>query len=96
MEMWMWKRIEKKTGTRKICIPNEALQRVDEKRQLVNLITDYQSRWISHVMHGDTVLKEVIEGRMEGKQQIGRPRCKTLNWMINRYGYSYQNLKLNI
>jgi len=47
-------------------------------------------------MHGDTVLKEVIEGRMEGKQQIGRPRCKTLNWMINRYGYSYQNLKLNI
>ena len=25
-----------------------------------------------------------VEGRMERKQQIGRPRCKTLDWITNR------------
>jgi len=45
-------------------------------------------------MGGDTLLKDILEGRITGKQQIGRPHCKSLDWMMNRgNGYSYQNLK---
>jgi len=36
----------------------------------------------------------ILEGRIKGKQQIRRPRCKTPDWKMNRdNGYSYQNLK---
>ena len=52
MEMWIRKIIEKINRTD--CISNkEVLQKVDEKRQLVNLIRERQARWIGHVMRGD-------------------------------------------
>jgi len=48
-------------------------------------------------MRGDTLLKDILEGTIKGKKQSkqsGRPRCKTLDWMMNRDdGYTYQNLK---
>jgi len=30
-------------------------------------------------MHGDTLLKDIIEGRIKGKQQIERPHCQTVD-----------------
>jgi len=72
----------------------KVLQRVDEKRQLVNLIRERRARRIGHVMRGDTLLKVMLKRTITRKQQIGRPHCKTLDWMRNRDdGYSYQNLK---
>jgi len=45
-------------------------------------------------MRGDTLLKDILGGRIKGKQQVGTPRCKTLDLMMNSdNGYSYQNLK---
>ena len=45
-------------------------------------------------MRGDTLLKDILEGRIKRKKQSGRPRYKTLDWMMNRNdGYTYQNLK---
>jgi len=35
-------------------------------------------------MRGDTLLKDILEGRIKGKQQIGRPRCKTIDWTMNK------------
>jgi len=44
MQMWIWNRIEKINRTD--CVSDEdVLQRVDEKRQLVHLVTGRQARW---------------------------------------------------
>jgi len=37
------------------------LQRVDEQQQLVILFRERKARWTDHVMHGDTVLKDIPE-----------------------------------
>jgi len=51
---------------------------VDEKR----LVRDFPARWMGRVMRGDTVLKDIFEGRIKRKQQTGRPRCKTLEYYL--------------
>jgi len=41
-----------------------------------------QKNWIGHILRGDSIQKETIEGRMEGKQGRGRLRQKLMDWMI--------------
>ena len=37
---------------------------------------------IGHILRGDEVVKEVIEGRMEGKRSRGRPRAGMLDELV--------------
>ena len=60
----------------------EVLRRVVEERQLLNLIRNRKKNWIGHILRGDGIVKEVIEGRMEGKRSRGRPRAGMLDDMI--------------
>ena len=49
-------------------ITNEyVLSQVNEKRKLLNTILESRKRWVGHILRGDSLVKEVIEGRMEGK-----------------------------
>src|SRR5688572_15349563 len=41
--------------------------------------------WVGHVLRGDSLLKEIIEGRMVGKRGRGRPRQMMLGWMADGY-----------
>jgi len=41
-------------------------------------------------MRGDSLQREIIEGRMEGKRGRGRPRQKLLDGMVSE---GYSNLK---
>ena len=34
-------------------------------------------------MRGDSLQREIIKGRMEGKRGRGRPRQKLLDWMMS-------------
>ena len=52
----------------------EVLQMAGEQRHLVTTIVNRKKNWIGHILRGDSLLKEVIEGRMEGKRPRGRPR----------------------
>ena len=45
----------------------EVLVRIGEKRKLINTITERKKRWIGHVLRGEGLLNEVIEGKMEGR-----------------------------
>jgi len=55
-------------------VSNETvLQRVGEKWHLTKTIREGQALWIGHVSHRDTLVKDVIQGRMKGKKQIERP-----------------------
>ena len=66
-EMWIWRRMEKISWTEKIS-NEEVLRRIGEKRELMSLIRTRTRKWIGHSIRGEGLLKEVIEGRMEGTE----------------------------
>jgi len=41
---------------------------------------------MGHILRRDSLKREIIEGRMEGKRGRGRPRQKLLDWMMTE-GY---------
>src|SRR5438034_10811409 len=55
---------------------------VGVERELINMLINRKKRWIGHVLRGDGLLKEVIEGRMEGNKHRGRPRLGMLDELI--------------
>src|ERR1041385_1407630 len=81
MEMWLWRRMEKISYTDEIT-NEEVLRRVDEVRQISGLIRNRKKKWIGHVLRGEGILKDVIEGRMEWKRGKGRPRMGMLDELI--------------
>src|SRR5688572_23244022 len=44
-----------------------------------------------HILRSDTLLKDIIEGRMEGRKMRGRPRTMLLDWMMTEERYSGLN-----
>ena len=76
--MWIWRRISGyKWSDRKT---NEfILHCVEEERSLVNTVVKKKKNWIGHVLRHETILKEVIEGRMVNKKPRGRPRIDMIN-----------------
>jgi len=48
-----------------------------EKRTIVKtiiIVIKKKNKWIDHLMRGEVLFREVIEGRMEGKRTRGRLR----------------------
>ena len=43
----------------------EVLRRVGVERDLMNMLRNRKKRWIGHVLRGDGLLKEAMEGRMD-------------------------------
>ena len=68
----------------------EVLERVGVKRDLMDMLRKRKKTWIGHVLRGDGLLKEVLEGRMEGSKPRGRPRFWMLGDLITN---SYADLK---
>ena len=50
----------------------EVLSSVGEKRSITDAILNRKKNWIGHVLRGQGMLKHSIEGRMEGKKEVGR------------------------
>ena len=69
----------------------QVLRRVGEDRKLVQTIRERQKKWKGHILRHEGLLKDVIEGRMEGKRPGGRRRMKRLDNIRGRH--SYQELK---
>ena len=83
VEMWVWRWLKKVSWKDKIT--NEAvLEMVEERKSLINTIQNRQRNWIGHVLRGDSLLRDVIEGRMEGSKGKGRPRIMLLDWMMDK------------
>ena len=88
-EMWIWRRMERISWMEHIT-NEEVLRRVGEKRALIRTIRERQRRWIGHTLRGDSILRTILEGKMEGKRTRGRPRQMLLDWMMTN---GYKNLK---
>ena len=46
------------------------LDQVNEKKKLLNTILESKKQWLGHILRGQSLVKEVIEGGMEGKLRI--------------------------
>src|SRR6218665_3269875 len=60
------------------------------RKILLTIIRSRQRNWMRHIVRGDSLQREIIKGRMEGKRGRGRPRQKLLDWMMSE---EYSKLK---
>ena len=90
-EMWIWRRMLK-VSWRDHRRNEDVLQEVDEERKLLNVIKERQKNWIGHVLRGESLLKEVIEGRYQGTRARGRRRKAMLDDL--KGNRSYGELKM--
>jgi hypothetical protein len=72
-EMWIWRRMER-VRYKDEKINQEVLSQIGESRKLVHTVLRRKKNRIGHVVRHDCLMRDVIEGRMEGKRGRGRPR----------------------
>src|SRR5258708_24765701 len=89
LEMWIWRRMERVSWMDKKT-NEEILHAVGEERSLVRTIVNRKKSWIGHILRGGGLLKDVIEGRMEGKRVRGRKRMGMLDVLMES---DYEKLK---
>ena len=70
-EMWIWWRIVRISWLDKIS-NEEELAKVKEDRQITNIIQQKQHHWIGHILRHESLLLDIMEGRMKGRPSRGR------------------------
>jgi hypothetical protein len=91
-EMWCWRRMEKISWTDHV-INEEVLLRVSEQRNILHEIRKRKANWIGHILRRNSLLKQVIEGKIKGRIEVtrrrGRRRKQLLDDLGDRRGYSH-------
>src|SRR6201996_4704757 len=85
-DMWAWRKIQK-VHWRDRKTNEEILIMVGEKRTLMGTITNRKRNWISHVLGGEVLLRDVIEGRMQGTRRGGRRKIGMLDDILVEGSY---------
>ena len=61
-------------------ISNEiVLQRVNETKTMFDTVEKHKHVWLGHVLRHESLLHDIIEGRMRGKATRGRKRMHLLS-----------------
>jgi len=60
----------------------QVLSAVGERRIIIETIVNRKKNWIGHILSVDGLLKDVIEGRMEGKRTRGRRRMGMIDELM--------------
>ena len=89
-EMWCWRNMEK-ISWRNHTTNEDVLNLVGEKRKILKVILARKKRWIGHILRGEGLVKDVMEGRTFGKKGRGRPRIMLLDDL--KKDDSYQAMK---
>ena len=82
-EMWMWRRMErvKLTDEKKNAV---VLERAGVGRIMLELIKNRKINWLGHWLRMNCLLKDALEGIVNGKKVCGRRRYQMIdNIMIN-------------
>jgi hypothetical protein len=71
----------------------EELLRVSEQRKILHEIIKRKDNWIGHILRRNSLLREVIEGKIKGRIEVtrrrGRRRKQLLDDLGGRRGYSH-------
>lgn len=57
---------------------------------MIRIIVERKKNWIGHVLRGNGLLRDVLEGRMIGKKVMGRPRMGMIDELKEG---SFENMK---
>ncbi|KAI5644176.1 reverse transcriptase (RNA-dependent DNA polymerase) domain-containing protein [Phthorimaea operculella] len=92
-EMWCWRRMLKISWREKVTNV-EVLERAKEKRNIIRTIENRRANCFGHVLRHHNLITQIIEGKLEGKRERGRPRTTYIQtikeWSCSE---SYQKLK---
>ena len=69
--MWCWRRMEKIKWSEKVT-NEQVLDRIGEKRTLLNNILRRKANWVSHILRRNCLLHDAIEGQMTEVKGVGR------------------------
>ena len=69
----------------------DVLKKVNESKNMLNVIRQWKRKWIGHVLRHNELLQEIFEGRMKGKPTRGRKRIQLLDDLAD--GKDYASLK---
>jgi len=86
-EMWVWRRMEKVSWKEKKTNV-EVLAAVGEERSLIRTIGKRKKNWMGHILRTPGMMRDVIEGRMEGKRPRGRKRIGMLDELKDQRPYA--------
>ncbi|KAL1447191.1 hypothetical protein WDU94_013942 [Cyamophila willieti] len=92
-EMWCYRRTLKIIWSDKIS--NETvLERMGEERKILNLIAARRAKWIGHILRHEGMLHTIIDGQIEGRNHLGRPRQEYLKQIEEDMGcQNYRDMK---
>jgi hypothetical protein len=90
-EMWFWRRMDEISWTDNVS-NEELLLRVNEQRNVLHEINKRKANCIGHILQGNCLLQQVIEGKVKGGIEVterrGRRR-ELLDDLKERRGYSH-------
>ena len=69
----------------------DVLKKLNESKNMLNVIRQRKRKWIGHVLRNDEFLQEIFEGRMKGRPARGRKRIQLLDDLAD--GKDYASLK---
>lgn len=78
-EMWTYRKMLKLSWTEKVK-NEEVLQRMNEKRKLINILKDRKLKYFGHLIRLNNIYRTLLEGYIDGKRGRGRPR---MSWYDN-------------
>jgi hypothetical protein len=91
-EMWCWRRMEKISWTDQVR-NEEVVLRVKEQRNILHEISKRKANWIGHILRRNSLLQQVIEGKIKGGIELtgrrGRRRRMLPYDLKERRGYSH-------
>jgi hypothetical protein len=71
----------------------EVLLTVSDQRNILHQVKKRKTNWIGHILRRNCLLKQVIEGKIQGRVEVtrrrGRRRKKLLDNLGDRRGYSH-------
>ena len=73
-EMFFLRRMGKISWKQKIT-NEQVLEKFQTKRQLLDIIKTRKMCFFGHIKRHDTIIKEILEGKVEGRRGRGRPRA---------------------
>jgi hypothetical protein len=75
--MWCWRRMENIKWSEKVT-NKKALERIEEKRTLLNNILRREANWIDYILRRNCLLYDVIERQMTEVKGVRRRRISHL------------------
>jgi len=81
--MWIWRRMLKISWVDKVSYA-EVLQKVQENKSIFDTVQHRKFRWIGHILRHDSLLRDIIEGRMSESYEELKREVEDRSWWKKR------------